>query len=374
MKFFSSWIFCTLLLSACSTGPTTHFNIVKSQRVLLKGPEISIGTTSSNQKLFLGGFSGLSITKTHNAEDLVLTAIADRGPTGQLTSNKERPFLLPDFSPQILSLKVNVFDSSAEVVNTLRLQKKDGKLMTGLPLSRAEESPVDVTSFMYSVDPNGINPQSIVSDDEGGYWVGDNYVPSLVHFDKSGKLIRRLMPFNELPKIYSDIKSNQGFTAIAKDQNKLFGFLQSPRLVDDNFSRIVEVDLDTLKTSNEYYYEFEKGLNIIGDAAFLGNNKFLVIEKNGNSGLDSRKYIYKITLDGADKPVKKEFLIDLSKTLFKNLDRIEGIAVINPHQIAIINNNSFQINGATDFQTGLTPMSKAPNEILILEFMEDITI
>jgi len=358
MKYFSSWIFCTLLLSACSTSPTTHFTLVKSQRVLLKGPEISIGPTSSSQKLFLGGISGLSLSKTQNTEDLIFSAITDRGPTGQITSNKELPFLLPDYSPQILSLKVNVNDSSAEVVNTLRLHKKDGKFMTGLPISRTEESPVDDSLFMYSVDPNGINPKSIVSDDEGGYWVGDIYVPSLVHFDKDGKMIRRLVPFNELPKIYSDIKSNQGFTAIAKDQNNLFGFLQSPLLSDEKFSRIVEVNLDSLKTSSEYYYEFEKGLNIIGDAVFLGNNKFLVLEENGNLGPESRKYIYKITLDGTDKPVKKELLIDLSKTLFKNLDNIEGIALINPHQIVIINNNYFQVN--------------RPTELHILEFKEDI--
>ena len=360
MKSFSSWIFCTLLLSACSTIPNSNFTIVKSQKVLLKGADISIGITSSSQKLFLGGFSGLSLTRPANTEKLLLTAITDRGPTGQLASNKERPFLLPDFTPQIVSLKVNVLDNSAEVIDILRLQNKDGKLMTGLPLSRTEESPVDINSFMYSIDPNGINPNSVVSDDEGGYWVGDVYTPSLVHFDKNGKMIRRLVPFNELPKIYSNIKSNQGFTAIAKDQNKLFGFLQSPLPADEHFSRIVEVNLDTLKTSSEYFYGFEKNLNIIGDAAFLGNNKFLVIEENGKLGVDSRKYIYKITLDGTDKPVKKELLVDLSNTIFKNLANAEGIAVINPHQIAIINNNYFQING--------------PTELLILEFKEDITI
>jgi hypothetical protein len=193
-----------------------------------------------------------------------------------------------------------------------------------------------------------------------------------VHFDKHGKMIRRLTPFNELPKMYSERKSNRGFEGIAKDKNKIYGFLQSPLPMDQNFARIVEVDLDTLKTSGEYYYGFEKNLDKIGDAISLGNNKFLVIEQNGLKGPESRKYIFKITLNGADNLVKKELLADLGNTAFKSVEKVEGIAVIDSRKIALINDNDFQINGPTDTKTGLTPINNDPNEMLILEFSQDI--
>ena len=112
----------------------------------------------------------------------------------------------------------------------------------------------------------------------------------------------------------------------------------------------------------------------INDATSLGNNKFLVIEQNGEKGQESHKYIYKISLNGTDNLVKKEFLLDLATTPFKNLKKIEGITLINSHQIALVNDNSFQVNGTTDFKTGITLLNNVSNEMLIVEFKEDITL
>ena len=258
MKIISRWVLSVLLFSSCSSAPTSKFTVVKTKDLLMKGPAISIGTTASDQKLFLGGFSGLMLKQASNSnnDELIFQTITDRGPTAQLTNNNERPFLLPDFSPQIPTLKANLKDNNFEVISILKLQKKDGKPLTGLPNIRTEESPVDVTGFLYSVDPYGLDTESIVSDDEGGFWVGEDYAPSLVHFDSFGKFLKRLTPYYELPKMYAERKSNRGFKGIAKVQNKIFGFLQSPLPMDGNFSRIVEVDLNTSKTSGEYYYGF----------------------------------------------------------------------------------------------------------------------
>jgi hypothetical protein len=374
MKTLSLWAlsFSATLISSCSSVPTSNYTVIKSTHLTMKGPVPVVGNTVSGQKITLGGFSGLMLKENINKDELILETITDRGPNGYLTNNKERPFLLPEFSPQIIGLKVNLKDNSFEVADILKLQKKNGKPLTGLPNKRNEESPIDVMGFMYSLDQDGIDSEALVSDDEGGHWVGEEYAPSLVHFDKHGKMIRRLTPFNELPKMYSERKSNRGFEGIAKDKNKIYGFLQSPLPMDQNFARIVEVDLDTLKTSGEYYYGFEKNLDKIGDAISLGNNKFLVIEQNGLKGPESRKYIFKITLNGADNLVKKELLADLGNTAFKSVEKVEGIAVIDSRKIALINDNDFQINGPTDTKTGLTPINNDPNEMLILEFSQDI--
>ncbi|MDD4973244.1 MAG: esterase-like activity of phytase family protein [Bacteriovorax sp.] len=377
MKIFSllALSFSATLISSCSSVPTSNYTVIKSTHLKLKGPVPSVGNTISGQKISLGGFSGLMLKENPNPnkDELILETITDRGPNGYLTNNKERPFLLPEFPPQILSLRVNLKDNNFEVTNILKLQKKNGKPLTGLPNKRNEENPIDVMGFMYSLDQDGIDSEALVSDDEGGYWVGEEYSPSLVHFDKHGKMLRRLTPFNELPKMYSERKSNRGFEGIAKDKNKIFGFLQSPLPMDQNFARIVEVDLDTLKTSGEYYYGFEKNLDKIGDAVSIGNNKFLVIEQNGMKGPDSRKYIFKITLNGTDNLVKKELLADLGTTPFKSLEKIEGLAVIDSRKIALVNDNDFQINGPTDTITGFTPINNDLNEMLILEFSQDIT-
>ena len=367
-------VISSALFTACSTTKTSTYNMVKATHLKMKEPLPSVGKTISGQEFFLGGFSGLMLTKNKESSDpdnILLTTITDRGPNG-FEVGKERPFLLPEFSPQIVNLKVDFKNNSFEVLNTIPLKKRNGKPLTGLPNVRTEENPVDTFGFMYSLDADGLDTEAIVSDDEGGYWVGEEYSPSLVHFDGKGVMLRRLTPFNELPKMYSERKTNRGFEGIAKEQNKIFGFLQSPLPSEQDFSRIVEVDLETMKTSGEYFYDFEKGLDKIGDAISTGNNQFLVIEQNGKKGEKSRKYIYKITLNGTDNHVKKELVIDLGLTPFKDIEKVEGIALIDHRRIALVNDNDFQIDDKTNFTTGITPLNKSSNEILVLEFANSL--
>lgn len=370
MKSFFLLTFALTLIS-CSSAPSSNNKLIAASHLKMKLPLSSIGKTISGQEIFLGGFSGLLFKEEKDGE-YTFAAITDRGPSGYNVGN-ERPFLLPEFSPQIVNLKTDLKNNTFEVVGILKLKKKNGEPLTGLPNSRTEENPIDVFGFMYSIDSNGLDTEAVTSDDEGGYWVADEYAPSLVHFDGSGKMLRRLTPYNELPKMYSERKVNRGFEGIAKDKNKIFGFLQSPLPSDLIFSRIVEVDLDSMKTSGEYFYDFDKSMDKISDSVALGNNKFLVIESNGKKGDESKKYIYKITLNGTDNHVKKELLVDLGKTAFKNLEKVEGITLISPKKIALINDNDFQINGKTDSKTGLTPLNSDTNEMLILEFAEDIS-
>lgn len=366
---FALLIGLTFSIISCSTTPTSSNKIIAATHLKMKSLPV-VGKTASGQEIHLGGFSGLMFTGEKNGE-YTFDTITDRGPNGW-NIGIERPFLIPDFSPQIVHLKTKLKDQSFEVEDVLKLKKKNGAPLSGLPNIRTEENPVDIFGFMTSLDPEGLDTEALVSDGEGGYWVGDEYAPSLVHFDANGVMKRRLTPYNELPKIYSERKPNAGFEGIAKDGTKIFGFLQSPIPVDESFARIVEVDLETMKTSGEYFYPFEKGMHKIGDAINLGNGKFLVIEQNGKKGNDSKKHIYKITLNGTDSPVKKELLVDLGATTFKGIEKVEGLAVLGPKKIAIVNDNDFQIEDKTDRKTGITPFNNAENEMLIMEFEQNL--
>ena len=284
----------------------------------------------------------------------------------------DRPFLLPDYSPRIVTLKADLKKNTLEVVDQLPLKKKDGRPLTGLPNQRTEENPTDLYGYMYSIDPMGLDTEAITRDGEGGYWVGEEYAPSLVHFDSKGVMTRRLTPANELPKIYLERRPNRGFEGIALIENKLYGFLQSPIVKTDTSSRIVEVDLDSMRTSAEYFYPFEKGNDKIGDAVALGKNTMLVIEQNGKVGKESSKLIYKITLNGEDKPVEKTLIADLKDTPFNNVEKVEGLALVNSHQLALVYDNDFQISERTDPKTGLTPLNQELNQLLILDFKENL--
>lgn len=367
-----SLLLCLLTFSfiSCSSTPTASNKLIAASHLKMKSPIPVIGKTVTSQEIHIGGFSGLTFTGEKNGE-YTFETITDRGPNGWSVGT-ERPFLMPEFSPEIVRLKTNQKEQAFEVESILKLKKKNGSPLTGLPNVRTEENPVDVFGFMISLDTEGLDTEALVSDGEGGWWIGDEYAPSLVHFDSKGVMKRRLTPYNELPKIYSERNPNAGFEGIAKDGTKIFGFLQSPIRTDEKFARIVEVDLETMKTSGEYFYPFDKGMHKIGDAISLGSGKFLVIELNGKKGDQSKKYIYKITLNGTDAPVKKELLVDLGVTAFKGAEKVEGLAVLGANKIAVIKDNDFQIENQTDRKTGMTPFNNEENEMLIMEFQQNL--
>lgn len=364
-----------LTMAACSTAPTSS---QKTQRfsastLFTMSNAPLVGTTLSGQKIKLGGFSGLLFVEQKEGA-LLFQTITDRGPNGEMRDG-DRPFLLPEFSPTVVFLKADLATKDLSVVAEIKLKKKDGTPLTGLPNARTEENPTDVFGLYYSVDQEGMDIEGLALDSEGGWWVSDEYGPSLAHFAHDGKLLRRLMPHNELPKMYSERKTNRGFEGVAKVENKLYGILQSPLPREQpskngEFARIVEVDLDTMKTSAEFFYLFEKGNDKIGDIVAIDSKNFLVIEQNGKVADKSQKFIYKITLGESDQLVKKTLIADLKNTPFNNVEKVEGLTLVDNKRLAIIYDNDFQINGKTNQATGLTPLNESANQLLILEFTD----
>ncbi len=354
-----------LFLSACSTFTSNKARtIIKSQVFELSNPPI-LGKTFAGQEVNLGGLSGLEFKKVENGEFEFL-AITDRGPNGWQVE-EERPFLMPDYSPQVITIKTNHTNKKIEIISQLKLKKMNSQPLTGLPGIRNEENPVDVFGLMLSIDPYGLDTEGLVAGLDNDFWVSDEYAPSLVQFNNSGKMLRRLTPGFELPKSYLERKTNRGFEGIARIENKIFGILQSPLKIDQTFNRIVEVNLDSMKTSAEYFYELDKKSDRVGDMIAISNNQLLVIEQNGKANQESYKKVYKITLGESDKLVKKELIVDLDLTEFKKHEKVEGLTFIAPNMIALVNDNDFGITGKTDFKTGSTPIAKVPTELLLLE-------
>jgi hypothetical protein len=333
-----------------------------------------IGTTLSGQKIKLGGFSGLQFSNEKDGA-IFFHTITDRGPNGD-PSGIDRTFLLPEFTPMVVMLKADLKTQDLSVAAEFKLKKKDGAPLTGLPNSRVEENPTDIFGLYYSLDQQGLDIEGLVFDGEGGWWVADEYGPSLAHFNQEGIMQRRLTPNNQLPRMYSEKKANRGFEAIAKVENKVFGFMQSPLLKESpkesEYARIAEVDLETMKTSAEYFYPFEKGNDKIGDAVAINAKTFLVVEQNGKVGENSQKYIYKITVGESDQVVTKELVADLKSTPFNDVEKIEGLAIVDNRRLALVYDNDFQVNGKTNSTTGLTPLNESINQLMLIEFSENI--
>lgn len=362
-------VIATLFVSCAHQNTSRTFKIKSSEIFTLNNPP-SVGKTYSNQNVPIGGFSGLMFVKKEN-EEFIFKTITDRGPNGWQI-DLDRPFLVPDFSPEIVTIKTNTNSKTINVTEELKLKKRNGTPASGLPNHRREENPIDVYGHMYSVDADGLDTEALVSDGEDGYWVVEEYGPTLVHLTSDGKINKRLFPGYELPKIYSERKTNRGFEGMARIENKIYGILQSPIPNDGNFNRIAEFDLETYKTSAEYFYKLDEQSDRVGDMIALPDNSLLVIEQNGKSGEKSYKKIYRISLTKSDEILTKELVVDLDQTEFKNHEKVEGLTFIDSTHLALVNDNDFTITGKTDFKTGLTPLEDIKTQLLILKLDNEL--
>jgi hypothetical protein len=312
----------------------------------------SIGKTAAGQKLFLGGFSGLHFEgidpKTGRYQFITHT---DRGPNAEPTGTR-RPFLLPDFTPEIIRFELDPKTGALRLTQRIPLQSAPGVPLTGLPntaISDSGNTPpgnipyndevgVDLRDQVQRLDPLGGDLEGLVRDpNDGTFWMVDEYRPAIYHFDKQGLLIQRYVPIGTaaaagesagtfgkevLPEVLAQRRQNRGFEAVAYDRGKIYAFVQSTLRNPVSLSnsdlnglqniRVVEFD-PTTETTKQFIYVLDNPdlggepntrADKIGDAVSLGNGEFLVVERDDDS-LPSdepkkiEKKIYRFNLGGA---------------------------------------------------------------------------
>lgn len=372
-----------------------------------------LGTTSENQDIFLGGFSGLYFQGFAANGNLKFVTHTDRGPNGE-SEGSNRPFFLPDFQPEIVSFELNRTTGEISITNRTGLFRQDGTTpLTGLPnlqagangLAYTDEIAVDLDNNILANDPLGADLEGIVIVENGDYWLVDEYRPAIYHFDVNGKLIDRFIPQGTatapnpdqpvgtfgtevLPFVYAQRRNNRGFEAVALEGTKLYAFIQSPidnpDVANDATSkaslnlRILEFDIVTKQVTGEYLYLLEglPSTDKIGDAVSLGNGKFAVVERDDNGTSAGNKLIYQIDLAGATNinnpanftlpanktieqlssaelvaanitPVTKSLIANAAQLGYTGVEKLEGLALVAPNTLALINDNDFNITGNT---------------------------
>ncbi|MEH1941486.1 MAG: phytase [Nostoc sp.] len=372
-----------------------------------------LGITSKNQDIFLGGFSGLYFQGFAANGNLKFVTNTDRGPNGE-SNGSNRPFFLPNFQPEIVSFELNRTTGEISITNRTGLFRQEGTTpLTGLPNLQAgangtaytDEIGVDLDNQPLTNDPLGADLEGIVVEENGDYWMVDEYRPAIYHFDVDGKLIDRFIPTGTatapdpdrpvrtfgtevLPAVYAQRRNNRGFEAVALQGNKLYAFIQSaidnPDVSNDATSksslnlRILEFDIVTKQVTGEYLYLLEglPGTDKIGDAVSLGNGKFAVVERDDNATSAGNKLIYQIDLAGATNinnpanftlpsgktieqltsaelaaanitPVTKSLIANAAQVGYTGVEKLEGLALVAPNTLALINDNDFNITGNT---------------------------
>ncbi len=405
-----------------------------------------IGIDANKLKIKLGGFSGLHYDGAGKKGALKFLTVSDRGPNGADIINGSRTFNLPKYQARIIAFETerngaghgrnNDFgdhdnDGEVEITKTILLTRADGKTpITGLPnIPGFDEIPVDAKGNPVKYDRFGADLEGIIRDPiDKSFWLVDEYRPAIYHFTDKGKLIVRLVPENThllgdaalkqaqfgpnanspgfygletLPEVYSKRRVNRGFEGVALDPDKriLYAFVQSPLDNPDSSARtsrvlrILAVDVDEsspdyLNPVAEYVYLLERPVHTpddvdkIGDAVFIGGDKFLVIERDSALLSTAKKFVFEVDLKGATNirnlpladltagmtlekqtpdalvdlginPVFKRKVLNLPSIGYLPSDKAEGVTILPDGRIAVMNDNDFGIEASAGFKPAL---------------------
>lgn len=212
-----------------------------------------------------------------------------------------------------------------------------------------------------------------------------------------------------LPALLAQRRQNRGFEAIMLNGGKIYAFVQSPlrnpmSLANSTLNgmrnvRLVEFD-PAANTTRQFLYIMDNAnlggspnsrADKIGDGVSAGPGEFLVIERDDDKiGSDApekiEKKIYRFNLTGATdvsgkdgtfdvgggvmktidqmtaaeltaqsiNPVAKLLEVDLNAAGYNTVEKVEGLTLIDPWTLAVINDNDFGVASITvNFDTGV---------------------
>ena len=348
-------------------------------------------------------------------------AVSDRGPNIKVKDavkdwgmEELRPHLglasarlmpRPRIGPEIAQLKVE--GDAVELVRTLRIATADGRPVSGLPLPSgpdlASEPAFGMDGRALPADPRGFDTEGIAARPGGGFWVADEFGPSLVRLDSDGRVEVRLVPEcvaldapypvdASLPAIASRRQLNRGFEAVAlsRDGTSLYVAFQSPLAHPDKAAhetarhvRLWRLDAADGRIAAQHLYpldapetfrrdmeaggHFERSDIKLSELVPLGGGALLALER----GTETTK-LYRIEpgettalapehLDPATRPTVEELsgrdgpfpLPVLAKTLVFSSDGapelpadMEGMARLSDRELLLVNDNDFGVEGA----------------------------
>jgi hypothetical protein len=320
---------------------------------------------------------------------------------GAVSGAKVMPRL--DIGPRIARLRID--GDSVALVQSFPVQGDTGRPVSGLPMPASlhtiSEPAFDLDGRPIAADPSGLDPEGIAALEDGSFILSEEFGPSLVRLDADARVIARHVPqgtglvgagypvHESLPAIAGKRQLNRGFEAIAvsPDQKSLFVAFQSPLAHPDEEAhkrarhvRLWRLDPATMQVLAQYLYPLDPPGSFLRDGregdvdwgdlkvsemVCLPGGSLLVLER---ASLTTK--IYKVSLDESlalgpehlereTRPTIEELsaaggpLPQLEKQLLFSSDDapevsadLEGMAVLSPRELLLVNDNDFGVEGA----------------------------
>ncbi|MGG6263497.1 esterase-like activity of phytase family protein [Leptolyngbya sp. AN03gr2] len=276
-------------------------------------------------------------------------------------------------------------DGTMKLISLVQLADPDRKV------------PFKLTKSDRTLTGADFDPESFVIAKDRSFWIGDEFGPYLLHFDRDGKLLQAPIatpnpsggtvrsPQN--PNGEPNLAGSRGFESMAinPDRTILYLMLEGSVKGDPNgLLRIYKVNA----TTGEFqgiagYYKLEDPNNATGDMTVINENEYLVIERDNKQGDEAKfKKIYKIDLTKKDRDqtIEKQEIVDLlniqdpndlyrdEKTQFRfPFQTIEDVLVVNSNTILVANDNNYPFSIAR-------PPGIDNTEIILLRLSQSLNL
>ncbi len=371
--------------------PLLFPSCAKKGMILTWNDPPEIGQSPEGETIFQGGLSAACCAARSGDGWIEFTSLTDRGPNAAAVldwpgvGKGVRPFVLPDFAPSILRMRVRPETKEVQILERIPLRSRSQRQTTGLPpyspqafSPRKMELASDSAGKLLGTDPAGLDPEGICKTDDGSFWISEEYGPDLLHFSAEGMELDRFTPGRGLPEIFKYRRANRGLEGLACAGDRIFAILQSPLPLagakNQVVIRIAEFDPAQRRTVGLYLYLLEPQKNLVdpfivdkvGDFSFLHDRKFLVVEQNGVDGSEGIHNVYVVDLAGARNvlreplevepelmaeaevralPVaRKKLLVDLVRAGFERSDKVEGLVMADARTLLVLSDNDFGLS------------------------------
>ncbi|MFD0583994.1 esterase-like activity of phytase family protein [Dactylosporangium darangshiense] len=266
---------------------------------------------------------------------------------------------------------------------------------------------VDVVGGINLTDPNGyvswaltrkdrvltgadFDIESIQRLSDGTYWIGDEFGPYLLHFDRAGRLMQAPISLPgvrapENPEGNPNLNSSKGFEGMAQspDGRTLYPLLEGTVAGDPAGAlRFNEFDLVHQRyTGTIYTYQLEDPSNSIGDAIAVDDDRFLIIERDQGQGATAklkRIYLADKRDRNRDGKMDKTLVADLmnladprhlggtSNVFTFPFQTIEDVVILDDRTLGVVNDNNFP------FSSGRTAGQPDNDEFITIRLTDNL--
>lgn len=393
----AAWLLAAALGTVCAVAGRADADRTaeepRSSATIRRSFEITGGELAvAGGSIAVGGISDLFLEPSVAGAKRRLWAVTDRGPNGLVEvvegrgTATRRTMLAPEFVPSLVLLDTSWMadDGEAGATGSVAVEKivplkgGSGRPLSGRPngVGRDEKVHSPDGSTQLASDPDGVDTEGVVAAGDGGFWLVEEYRPSILRVAADGTLRARHVPAGEslpgaqanvvanLPSHYAGRAPNRGFEAVAitPDRTCLFALLQSPLDPDAKGGHAMAGTVPLLGFDTASCRPVAENLYLLDEAdadgklcamACLGATSLLVLEQADGGVV--RLYV----ADTSSTPVHKTLAADLAPLLpamiadvygdggeKKRPLKIEGLAIVDERHVLLANDNDFGVADA----------------------------